>query len=224
MSRPKAAPTKRRAVSTPRRRAPAARDTSVQRRDLLDIASQVLTTEGPTALSMRRLATEAGVSTMVLYSRFGSRDALMEQLLVEGFTRFGAELTAVVEADPFQQLTALGHAYRRFATQNPTYFPLMWVPRPGRGPGETVPPKSPSPALEQASRRSFGALVQTVTRVLAALDRPARDVEPIAVSVWAAVHGFVSLELSGAIPAASANAAYAALLAFLERGFRYPSS
>ena len=211
-------------AATPRPRATAARPTSSERRALLDVASRVLATEGPTALSMRRLATEAGVSTMVLYTRFGSRDALMEQLLLEGFTRFGAELAAVSERDPFEQLAALGHAYRRFARQNPTYFPLMWAARQVRRAGEALPAKVPSPALQQASQRSFGALAQTVTRVLAALDRPARDVEPLALSVWATVHGFVSLEMAGVISPAAADGAYAQTLAFIEHGFRHAST
>ncbi len=157
---------------------------------------------------------------MVLYTRFGSREGLMEQLLVEGFTRFANELGAVAEADAFSQLRHLGLAYRRFAKANPTYYPLMWAAR-SRDAGDKKA-YAQSSALRLASKRSFGALVHTITRVLAALDRPARDVEPLAVAVWSTVHGFVSLELAGAIPDDVAEAAFEKTLEFIDRAVRPP--
>lgn len=188
----------------------------VDRRVVLDAASRLLSEEGPAALSMRRVAAEAGTSTMVLYSRFGSRDGLVEQLLVEGFTRFADRLGEVNEPSALGHLRALGLAYRRFARENPTYYRLMWssAPAPCDDPAEAPPP------FHRVGQRAFGALLHAVTRVLAELDRPARDVEPLALAVWSTVHGFVSLELAGQIPAPQADAAYEQTLGFVGAALR----
>lgn len=184
-------------MSRPRAPGPRAqqRGDGVDRRQVLDVASRLLADEGPSALTMRRLASEVGASTMVLYSRFTGRDELMGQLLTEGFARFGDALGEVSHPDAFEQLRELGRAYRRFALENTSYFRLMW------GPLACPPGHPPMPQ----GRRAYQALVLSVTRVLAALDRPAREAEPLALSVWSAVHGFVSLELSGALGPGAAS-------------------
>ena len=52
---------------------------------ILRAASDLLATEGPGALSVRRIATAAGCSTMGLYSRFGGKDGVVDELFAEGF-------------------------------------------------------------------------------------------------------------------------------------------
>ncbi|MFD6984458.1 TetR/AcrR family transcriptional regulator, partial [Streptomyces sp. NPDC059956] len=54
---------------------------------LLDLAAQLLAAEGPSALTMRRIATAAGCSTTVLYRHFGAKDGIAEALYREGFAR-----------------------------------------------------------------------------------------------------------------------------------------
>lgn len=47
---------------------------------LLDVAESLAGVDGASSLSLKRLADEAGVSTMVIYSRFGDRFGLEEAL------------------------------------------------------------------------------------------------------------------------------------------------
>lgn len=188
----------------------------VDRRAVLDVASRLLANEGPSALTMRRLADEVGASTMVLYSRFEGREGLMNELLIEGFSRFADALGAVMHPDPWEHLRQLGRAYRRFATENPTYYRLMWG-----SPQTSAPlPRDCAPLPLQAhGQRAFGALLVAITRILADLDRPARDAEPLAMSVWSTVHGFVSLELAGVV-GPSADEAYEVALDFVLAALR----
>lgn len=189
---------------------------TVDRRDLLDAASRVLAEEGLAALTMRRIAREVGASTMVLYTHFGDKDGLVEALLAEGFRRFAEALRAVERADPWEHLKAIGQAYRRFALANPTYYRLLWShPR----------PEDVAERFGEARRHgqvAFSVLTEAVTRVLAALDRPAREVLPAAVQVWSAVHGHVSLELTGELPPDELEELYAGTLAFIARGLGRP--
>ena len=52
-------------------------------RALRAAASRILDAEGIGALSLRRVATEAGVTTMGIYSRFGGKDGLLDALCLE---------------------------------------------------------------------------------------------------------------------------------------------
>lgn len=184
---------------------------------VLDAASRLLVEEGPAALTMRRLATEIGASTMVLYARFANREALMGALLDEGFARFAETLSRVNERDPEENLRALGRAYRLFVQTNPNYYNLMWRPS-----SKVRLPVEPNVEAVAHGQRAFGALLIAVTRVLAAQDRSAREAEPQAVAIWSLVHGFCALELAGAMPPDQVEAAYETALAFIVSGLGSP--
>ncbi|MFW5877101.1 MAG: TetR/AcrR family transcriptional regulator [Myxococcota bacterium] len=185
----------------------------VERRDLLDAASRILADEGLAALSLRRIAREAGASTMVIYTHFGDKDGLLRGLLTEGFRRFAAALRAVDERDPWDHVRELGRAYRRYAKANPSHFKLLF---------SHYWPEARNDARYEEARRhgeaAFGTLLAAVTRVMAALDRPARDVEPGAFQVWSTVHGYVSLELGGQMPPEVVDDLYEHALDFVAKG------
>src|SRR3954462_9225422 len=87
------------------------RGSETLRRALLDTASRLLVKEGPSALTMRRLAAAAGCSTTVLYTTFGGKDGIAEALYREGFARFAKRLAVVPHTDdPLERLVALGYA------------------------------------------------------------------------------------------------------------------
>ena len=80
-------------------------------RALLAAAHRLLAEDGPSALTVRRLAAAAGVSTMNVYSRFGGKDGVVEELFVDGFRRLSAQMAhAPVTDDPFADLSAVGTA------------------------------------------------------------------------------------------------------------------
>jgi AcrR family transcriptional regulator len=185
---------------------------AVTRAGILDAASRIVSDEGLKALTVRRVAREVGASTMVVYTHFGDKDGLLEALMAEGFGRFAAALRRVRGAEPFEHLRALGRAYRAFALENPSYYRLLWSH--GR-------PPDAAERFDEARRHgqeAFGVLLEAVTRVMTALDRPARDVEPAAIHVWATVHGHVSLELAGEIPPEAAGDLYERTLDYVRWG------
>jgi AcrR family transcriptional regulator len=168
--------------------------------------------EGEAALSMRRIAKAAGVSTMPLYTLFDSKEGLLRALVAEGFRRLAVALSAARGSNPTSRLLELARLYREFSQQNPTYYALIWAG--GRTPGRTGRGE-PRADAEQAHR----ALQSAVTDVLVALDRPAREIEPAVFNTWAAIHGFCSLEMAGTFTqAAQADAAFDETLDFVRRG------
>ncbi|MGH4024708.1 MAG: TetR/AcrR family transcriptional regulator [Pseudonocardiaceae bacterium] len=160
---------------------------------LLDTAGAVLTSEGPDALSLRRLAAEAGTSTSAVYSLFGGKPGVLRALFIEAFTRFGAHLDTVTpSADPAADILALGRAYRASATANPHLYTVMF--------GSPVPGFEPAPEDWAHAEATFLPLLDAVRRGIAA--GVLRDADPglIATALWANVHGLVSLELGRAMP------------------------
>lgn len=172
---------------------PRIHDDAVRQR-LLEVASTIIAEHGEAALSVRGAAADAGTTTAAVYSLFGSRQALIEQVVVEGFARFAAHLAAVEHTDdPAADLTALGIAYRANALQNPHFYRVMFGLSFGAGP-------------RNQGGETFAVLVAAVAR---AADCDQAEARIRAQRVWAYVHGLVSLELIGLVEAPAASEAAA---------------
>jgi AcrR family transcriptional regulator len=160
---------------------------------LLDTAGSLLTSEGPDALSLRRLATAAGTSTSAVYALFGGKPGILRALFIEAFTRFAAHLDTVTPSDdPLADLLALSHAYRVNALTNPHLYAVMF--------GSPVPGFDPAAEDYAHAEATFTPLLDTVRRAVAT--GLLREANPhlIATALWATVHGLVSLELGRAMP------------------------
>jgi AcrR family transcriptional regulator len=160
---------------------------------LLDRAGEVLSAEGPHALSLRRLAADVGTSTTAVYSLFGGKPALMREVYREAFRRFSEHLATVrATDDPVEDLVQLGLAYRNSARSDPHLYSIMFT--------RVVPEFSPDAETATESRASFEPLLEMVQRAVRTgvfVDAPP---ERIALSLWGLVHGLMSLELGGNLP------------------------
>ncbi|HKR49434.1 MAG TPA: TetR/AcrR family transcriptional regulator [Pseudonocardiaceae bacterium] len=165
---------------------------------LLDTAGELLTSEGPEALSLRRLATAAGTSTSAVYALFGGKPGLLRALFIEAFTRFAEHLDAVAPSDdPLADLVALIHAYRASARADPYFYAVMFNSPMFNSP---VPDLAPTPQDRTHAAAAFTPLLGAVRRAIAAGLLRDEDPSLIATALWANVHGLVSLELGWAIP------------------------
>ncbi len=168
---------------------------------MLEVACRLLATEGPEALTTRRIAAEAGTTTMTLYARFGDKDGVGQAVIVEGFTRLKAamERAAKRSKEPAKGVIAVARAYRRFALENPAFYAAMFQ-RTGRA-------ALPTAEGHCVGTETFGVLAAVVQRsVDAGIVRDDADV--VARRVWAMCHGVVSLELVGMGVAPAASDAY----------------
>lgn len=171
---------------------PRNRDYDELRRALIDAAGRVLSTEGPAALSTRRVAQLAGVSTTAVYSLFGDKGGLVREMFLAGFARL-ADAFAKIPAteDPVVDLRALGRAYRENALTNPHLYELMF--------GRPVPEFRPDEAASAEIRPTFDALVAAVDRCIDEGAFAPADPYEVAVGLNGLVHGMCSLELRGAL-------------------------
>ncbi|WP_289501535.1 WHG domain-containing protein [Gloeocapsopsis sp. IPPAS B-1203] len=160
------------------------------RQGILDDASNLLLREGLQALSMRRIAQIVGCSTTVLYTMFGSKQGLVEELYLKGFAMLRQTLEAVPQSDNWlEYLIALGEAYRAFALANSTYYAVMFC--------QTSPEFTPTKSCIQQSWSSFALLVSTVQACIDAETFVENNAQEVAKMLWAVVHGHVGLELTG---------------------------
>ncbi|MEV0761199.1 TetR/AcrR family transcriptional regulator [Nocardia sp. NPDC050435] len=158
---------------------------------LMDACLRLIDTEGIAAVSLRRVAREAGVSTGAPYHHFADRAALLAALSANGFERLGAALAAArATADtPLAALTALAEAYVQFSREQPAYFRLMFRPE------LSQPEKHPDAAV--AGEAAFAVLADTVADCVAAgLVEPERA-DTVTVAWWGIAHGLASLWLDG---------------------------
>jgi AcrR family transcriptional regulator len=160
---------------------------------LLDAARRLLASGGPTALTVRQLAADAGLSTMAIYSRYGGKDGIVNALYVEGFERLAAAMNdAGMTDDPMVDLDRSGRAYRRFALDHPTSYAVMFQ--------NVVPDFQPSDDALVVAAGTLDLLAQLVRRAIDAGRIAPDDPQMLAALLWASQHGIVSLELGHSAP------------------------
>src|ERR1700752_1457411 len=101
-------------------------------RELLTAAEAVLVRDGPGGLTVRAVATEAGIAPMGVYNRLGGKDGLVDVLLIRGFDRLREAIEAGREPDMAVRLRSCGMRYREFALANPNFYAIMFedaIPR-----------------------------------------------------------------------------------------------
>jgi AcrR family transcriptional regulator len=157
---------------------------------LLTSASEILETEGPDALSVRRIAAAAGVAPMGVYNHFESKFGIVEALYVQGFDRLAGAMAAMAQIDdPGEALLEGARAYRALALAHPMAYQVMFL--------RAVPGFEPSDPALTSCTRGFDYLVAGVQRAIrAGVIAPGSPTET-AQMIWASIHGWVSLELLG---------------------------
>jgi AcrR family transcriptional regulator len=155
------------------------------REELLNACVRLIEAEGIGAVSLRRVAREAGVSPAAPYHHFPDRAALLAAISVRGFEQLTERLRAALadRNEPRAAVVALARAYVAFARERKGYFQLMFRPE------LSQPEKHPD------ARAAGDAAFAVLTDVVAGLE--SSDPEALAVSLWAFVHGLAALALDG---------------------------
>ena len=171
------------------------------RAELLDRGVAVLRERGLDALSLRELARDAGISHGAPRSHFADRAALLEALAERGFLRL-AEALEAVQGDAGERRSAdvllreAGHAYLRFAAQNPSLLDLMFAAK----------ASGPSEQIQAAAGRLFVATRTLVAAAVAPRFGDDADIERLSLVLSATVQGVSALVSSGRITAQRGDA------------------
>jgi AcrR family transcriptional regulator len=153
-------------------------------------AVRLLAVEGPDALSVRRLAADAGVAPMGVYNHFGGKNGVIDVVFRQGFARLAESLASLAAIDdPIDALREGFRRYRRLALDDPTTYALMFL--------RSVDSFEPSEESLQVAADSFGQLVAVVDRGMQAGALARGDSAEVAQQVWSACHGAIALEVHG---------------------------
>ncbi len=147
----------------------------------------LLEQEGVSAVSLRSVAREVGVSQAAPYAHFADKRELMSGIAAVGFSRL-RDLIAPLASDPERSLSDLGLAYIEFATKNPGLYTLMF------GSAEHVDPQNEE--LVRVSREAFSQLAGRTAR------RGLEGSDPGPIAAWGLVHGLSMLLITQKLPAA----------------------
>lgn len=186
------------------------------RTELINVAVQMLETDGSDALSLRMVARMAGVSHMAPYRHFDSKDALLAAVAETGFRDLVSAMDAAISGKDTDGLKsrAIGLAYIHFARQRPALYRLMFGPQFS---DETRFPDLAT-AMKLARDRSFAA-VSLLHPKTGQPDNHRADL--IGVAVWSLVHGLANLLIDGQLElppeAASEDAFIESVLDILAR-------
>lgn len=130
------------------------------------------------------------VRTSAIYSLFGGKPEHFATLHKADFADFSADQHAVGSTDdPQADLMMLADTYRNRALQHPQLYAVMF--------GGALTPALPADFDCPYAAESMAPLQQAAGRLIdTGATTAAATVDAISVSLWATVHGFVSLELA----------------------------
>ena len=180
---------------------------------LLASAADILESEGPDSLSVRRIAAAAGVAPMGVYNHFESKSGIIEALYIQGFGRLSAAMQAMAQiADPSEALLEGARRYRALALAHPMAYQVMFL--------RAVPGFEPSDSALSECTGAYEHLVTAVERAMRAGVIAEGEPTETAQLIWATIHGWVSLELLGLGFVEDQDAGYDHLCEALLRGLR----
>lgn len=162
---------------------------------IVDSATRMVAERGVEGLTIRGVAQDLGYSPGALYEYFDSKELLLCSLYFEGTDGLGVHCERAIDRLPetsttFEAMAQIGRAYREFALEHAELYRLTFF-------GLKTPPDPPEVDGPEENAGGFGVAVELVKQGIAEgslVDMPA---PVIATSMWAAVHGFVSLEIGG---------------------------
>ena len=161
---------------------------------LIRAGIEILSKEGVGALSLRKVASQAGVSHAAPYAHFADKQALIAAISTAGYQKIHERIVQVQEqysADPLNLFVESSWAYVAFALDEPDHFKITF--------SGVVEKEKDYPAFVEIVQKNYETLTQIVTTCQQAGILGPGPADLMAVSVWGQIHGFVSLLLEGQI-------------------------
>jgi AcrR family transcriptional regulator len=154
-------------------------------------AQELYLRDGIGGFSMRRVAEMVGVSAPAIYRHFKNKDELLNEIVIEGLKILEEYLRPALEADtPYDRLVCMTDHYLRFAMERPQYFDFAFlIPNPGL-----------RPVADEIARPDWDTFRLAVEQVAACTEAgifPGDDPLETAITLWAEVHGLITLFRTG---------------------------
>ncbi len=161
---------------------------------LLTTATEMISSDGIEALSLRKLAMRIGVSRTAAYHHFKDKNDLLSAIAAQGFVSWQDQVEQIFNHNDLterEKYQAFVHDYVQFATENPAIYQLMF--------GSTLwKDKEISPNLKDVAYSSFQFQVEmTKTWQKKGVLPTAQNSLRFAQVTWATLHGIAKLVIDG---------------------------
>lgn len=166
------------------------------RTKILDAAREMFATEGYEAVTMRRIAERIEYSPTAIYLHFKDKESVLREICEVDFLTLAQELLVIAKVpDPIERLRAAGLAYAEFGLSHPNHYRLMFMtPHPHHEEDEVDLDKGNPEEDAYAFLRGSVAEAIAAGRLLPEMD----DADLVAQTLWAGMHGVVSLQCAKA--------------------------
>ena len=171
------------------------REKSETRDKILDAARELFVTEGFEGVSMRRVADKIEYSPTAIYVHFTDKNELFRELCQQDFARLAEVFqSSVMPSDPVERLRQIGRTYMEFGMSHPNHYKFMFM--------TTHPPLEPDEEERQRMGNpevdAYAFLRWAVQEAITAgrLREELRDADVVSQTLWAAVHGVISLNIA----------------------------
>jgi AcrR family transcriptional regulator len=161
---------------------------------ILDAARELFVECGYEGVTMRKVAERIEYSPTTIYLHFSDKEMLFRELCSADFAQLSASFqNAAAIPDPLERLHACGMLYIQFAVEHPNQYRLMFMtPHP---PGATDEALACKGDPNEDAYAFLSAIVDAGMKE-GLFRTELRDPELIAQTLWAAVHGVASLEIT----------------------------
>ena len=161
---------------------------------LIQAGADILSKEGVSALTLRKVAQKAGVSHAAPYAHFTDKQALIAAISTEGYKKLYEQIAQVAEqyrSDPLRRFVEASWAYVQFALDEPDQFKVTL--------SGMIEKEQEYPAFVETAKQTFNLVVEIVAQCQQAgiLRKGAPDLT--AVGAWALIHGFITLLMENQI-------------------------
>ncbi|GAA3455949.1 TetR/AcrR family transcriptional regulator [Dactylosporangium matsuzakiense] len=170
------------------------RERAIRERLIIAAARELAESQGWEAVTTRRLAERVEYSQPVLYSHFKSKDAIMAAVALEGFADLASALEqAHRDAAPgtgrttLEGLTAVAKAYLDFAAHRPALYDTMF--------SQHLDLPFAADNTPEPLKAGFNALAAALAPFAAA-----DDLGLLTETLWAALHGLITLTRGNRLP------------------------
>ncbi len=155
---------------------------------ILETTRKMLVEYGYYAVSMRKIATEAGCGLGTIYLYFKNKDVLFHTLIDEGFEKMFEQILASVQSlnEPEEALRSACKTYVTFGMENPEYYEIMYQLHPDRM------KRYPKEKYRRA-RRSFELIAGIIDKMTGKDNRTNENARLLSFSLWASLHGVTSI-------------------------------
>ncbi len=192
------------------------------RERILRASVELIEAEGLAKLSMREVARRAGVTHQAPYHHFANREAILGEIVAQGFQTLCERIDRAVEIEGqgpevmIERLLAMGRAYVEFACDHPAHYRIMFRPE--------LVNLGNCPRAQAEGTNAFMRLQRLVHEAVASGLPAHPSEEALLAFLWSVGHGLSYLILDGPLgkkmPETARDAQIAAVIGQLESFLR----